>query len=583
MRKSRFILLVSILGMVGCQKQPPVSSSSPSLPTSSSPVVDRMNMPHTVQELAEFINHEGKEKWIQNEQGATIFQEEGTHYSYSESTEVVLNRKQITQYSGDYALLSLQYDKINRSWNEEDQDVLLQSYTGKGYIGKYEERVIHGNVWDDLSAYEVDSFIQTYYITEEQTDYENGVINEQDVLSFCSTYSFANTAVFASFKTCIDSNTASFFLDHEVGGEYQYTILHSTKNGDRLDAYETSQFVFTFDQAGFLADISFEKRCYAYDYGREDFYELSYTIWNIESKKGSREEPVYPLLFQPQDYLVQDVTLQLESWGEVLDVTDIKIGKTLEVRAVDPLPSTALDLDFSIVSSSNEDVVAQQSDHWDAIGAGKTMLTIMNSTGYTQTIEVQVTAPDLTMILLSLQDENRLYVGQTYTLSIMKVPNAAVDTFEVIVANPSIASLEKIDDLTYSLHCLAVGTTSIVVTSTIHPEISKSLEIEIKEPLTEGGLREILCEGEYQVYCYYPFYDTLVISFEQNGMGSIRVGTDSATFQWTMEGESLTLTRFTLQGVEYIDNTISILDEGQSLSVNFSDGYYNTIMETLTK
>ena len=85
------------------------------------------------------------------------------------------------------------------------------------------------------------------------------------------------------------------------------------------------------------------------------------------------------------------------------------------------------------------------------------------------------------MILITLENEDQLYAGHDYELSIMRIPNASTDLFEVTVKDPSLVQIHKVDDLTYTIQCLAIGHTTIIVTSLSNPTIKEELEIEIKE------------------------------------------------------------------------------------------------------
>lgn len=128
---------------------------------------------------------------------------------------------------------------------------------------------------------------------------------------------------------------------------------------------------FLFDELGYLKEASFTSEEFSYDYGIEAFTSLNQKEMTMESIKGPLKEPeTLPIRFE--DYILQDIEIVLtDSQGNPLDVNNIEAGALIYVQTKNPVPEKALDIDFEIVESSNEEVIAQDYLNWTALKAGK--------------------------------------------------------------------------------------------------------------------------------------------------------------------------------------------------------------------
>ena len=352
--------------------------------------------------------------------------------------------------------------------------------------------------------------------------------------------------------------------------DFEYEISYSTYDSEYPQSnYFEITFSFIFDNEGYLKEATYFSEEFSYSYINDGYESLNQIELNFSSIKGALKEPeTLPIDFE--DYLLQDIEIVLtDSQGNPLNTNQIEAGAFIYVQTKNPVPETALDIEFEIVKSSNEEVIAQEYSNWSALKEGTTTLTLMNQSGFTKTIDVQVIAPPLSMILVMLENEDKLYPGNTYELSIMRIPSESTDLFEVSVENSTLATIEKIDDLTYDLVCLGIGTTSFFVEIIKNPDINKLFEIEIKEepqPLPTDELIQALCQASCENYSY-------TIQFNEDYTGSITDNYyyDTANFTWSINETTITVSAFSLSYYDYTYNTATISEDGLTLTLNFSD------------
>lgn len=585
MKKRNLWLLLVLIPLVGCQQTTSSSSSfissTPSSPSSSgdsttspiTPPIDPITMPKNLNGLIEFLNQDGKEIFIEEEQSTIFNQKTESNLVWEDGKETIETTSSFHRYQGNYFLSNESYQKRFYS-NVTQTENIEETHEGYHYFGSYQENAIEAFIWDELhqEINNQNSMIEMYQLVNEDTQLDKNLINKNDLFALTSSYRFSFYSFVKNLEKAQDYSFHFELKDRNVLEDYAYHITYSTLDSEYpYNNYFDIELQFLFDEKGYLKEASFISEEFSYDYGIETFTSLNKKEMTMESIKGPLKEPeTLPIHFE--DYILQDIEIVLtDSQGNPLDVNNIEAGALIYVQTKNPVPEKALDIDFEIVESSNEEVIAQDYLNWTALKAGKSTLTLMNQSGFTKTLEVQVVAPPLSMILITLENEDQLYAGHDYELSIMRIPNASTDLFEVTVKDPSLVQIHKVDDLTYTIQCLAIGHTTIIVTSLSNPTIKEELEIEIKEepqPLPPEELTTALCSAPWESYSY-------TIQFNADYSGSITDNYyyDNASFTWSIQGTEITISSFYLSYYDYTINTATISEDGLTLSVHFTNEY----------
>lgn len=562
------------------------SSSSSITSSNSSSIaptpIDPIEMPMNLDELKVYLNNEGKTAFIANEAESTLSIEEGNYFSYMGDITEDINKitKQFKRFEGNYASGSIERKIFDRS-NINNEISNEKTVLGNFYKGTYNNDVIDSTIFEtDLS----NSSIHKFQLVEEDTNLESFKLNLNEQMAFASSYFESFTSLNKQLNDLPVS--AIYDLEHKVGQNFNYTL---TCLGDKETAasqfksYSDTIISIGFDNSGFLTTYHITFKEYGYDWLTDAHYTTpsTFKILDFTAKKGTLAQ-AEPLAFNPSDYMATSATIQLINKGsydkEILEPQNIILNTSLGVKVENPIPATAIDLDFEIISSSDTDVVGLKYGDWTALKIGTATLTIANSNGCTQTIDVTVKEPVLTSISISLTEN--MTTGEEYFLYISKTPSDVTDTFTVISSDETIAKIVERNDNIY-VQALKAGTVTITVTSIQHPNVYQEKTVTIKDALSDEEIKQIICSHTWFENHYY--HGDLLLNFNLDGTGTFQKGYyDPISFTWTISNKTITLSSFSISGIDFVNNTATLNEEGTELEIKFEDEYaWDTIQETL--
>ena len=555
-----------------------LSSSNLSSDTSSSESSSLEILPKNNDELIELINTYSTSFTLNNETSYSITKKEFPFkYSFEEYGYQKEEKLTSKRFKEEFATLNMSVTKYKSSDLENYEE--MYSFSGQGYIGKYNDKYI------DLKYYDTSKVPDSEYIS--QTNNLSSLILEES--ENINTYITSNiSSVVTNYLSNINDEYDNYYktndglLIYELTGEKVFPKDHK----------ETYSLNITFNSNYSISKTIYTFKTFNYDWSLEAFstspndhkieeYDLNY---NQELPSCINQEYT-----NPENYIIKDAEIGLieqNSYdGALLDLSAIKIGTYIKPVTLSTTPSKAINNEFNIVASENEEVISLYYGSWKCIGAGSTTLTLENSNGFSKTLEVTVYLPELESISVSFSS-NKFYVGKSYNINISLYPYDAVSTFNITSSDENILTVTN-NNNSYSINCLSQGNASITVKSVEYPSIEKTIEVNVEEAKNSGELVEFITKNNWKCYSYdnYAYY---YLSFSEDVTG--RLYDDyfyvDESFTWTIEENKITVSEvsfyYNYSTTVFIDNTITIDRDNEKLHLLFSDGFYTVMNETFT-
>ena len=320
------------------------------------------------------------------------------------------------------------------------------------------------------------------FITSVKGDYYYSVIdykvdNYYDE-SVKEKYSLANANLYKQYTSLSNISSLINYFDTYVKGKYvtnggtdKVTSTVDTTNGSFKTTFSLS-YDSTDDFGKYLSEVSvnldFSKEGYltgytfAYDnysfgvdeYGNytEDMILIMDLTDTVAITYGEKTEYDFSDL-DPEDYFMTDYEVQVCSFDDIMsvttpeDVSAFPYGEIIRVEATNVVPEKSIDKTLEIVSSSNEAVVKGTGySEFEAVGEGKTTLTVVSTYGIQKQVEVTVVAPELTTITPRLTSQLH-FVGQDEDLYIDYSPENTLDKYYITTENNDVVEVGEIEDL----------------------------------------------------------------------------------------------------------------------------------------
>jgi hypothetical protein len=289
-----------------------------------------------------------------------------------------------------------------------------------------------------------------------------------------------------------------------------------------------------------------------------------------------------------------------DTYDKELDPKGITLETSyLRAKAKTYLPEKATNLDLVNVSSSDNEVVALNTDgSLEVKKAGTTTLTFSyfgrNDAGVyeerTLTKDLVISAPKPTSIDFNFNSASpaildaTLYLGTTYTLETYVGPTTAIKTISVSNSDDKVLSvaLGK-DGKTLTLTPLAAGTSTITIASSVDPTIKTSKVFTVKAPLNDDAYLDKLSSTTYTYTAVSstPTY-TFTLTFAKDGTGKRIQHVNSSTpadytdtFKFTLKGTAIAFSDWS-SGAPHAYTTGTITENGSKLTLEndtVSDDY----------
>jgi len=400
-----------------------------------------------------------------------------------------------------------------------------------------------------------------------------------------------------SRTTMTASYIANYYLTNYMATAIsESTIFEPKVNGDEstysIDGIDVQQdetgvttttatLEITFSSDGFLKEVRFNSLAYGFNWETNEYNDYvknsedTVIVANYSETLTSEIEND----LNPGDYLTTSADLYLYDsssyYEEELDISHVKVGTSIDVKARSFAPSTSLDTKFEIVSSSNTAVVDEKYDSWKAVGVGTTDLTIRTDLGYEQVITVTTYVPAVESISLGRIDE--LSVGETATLYINTTPNDAVGTFTVTTNVEGIVSIsEGYTSTSFRITALKAGIVTITVTCNENTSLTAETSIEVKNKMTDEEITAALVNKTWTCYDYNN-YCKIAVVFNSDGTGTVtEADLDPITFNWELVNGNVIVDTFEIYEATYENIRFTINSNVTTLKASQSDtsGWY---------
>lgn len=318
----------------------------------------------------------------------------------------------------------------------------------------------------------------------------------------------------------------SCVVGYQVEGDYNDVAFYSQNYQFITDAKQT-RFI-SGSISYFYSDVNKDDI--------DDYYESqeNYTVsLDYEAITDVPED-----VLDVNEYFLSDIT-DIEVFyktgkEEALDPDNIVLdynNNYLFARAKTYTPAKALDLSINNVSSSNEKVIALESNYFVMKGAGTTTLQFSfygkDAEGVyrLKTIEKTITVvlPEPTGIKLvgafsPVVINNMLMIDKTYTFNVMVLPYAATQKVKILSNSNPTALSASIENNVVTLTANAEGKATLILAVEGHENVTTSFEFKIVEKISD--YKSLIVGKEYFANDNIKYGYTFTTSFNDDGTGS---------------------------------------------------------------
>lgn len=448
----------------------------------------------------------------------------------------------------------------------------IYSYNGVIFDGNYNDKNIH------LEKYDTSNVPGSEYITRENNISLIEIKENRELSDYLVSDLYANINTWVN---SLEDNAIGTTLNND-GSVSLFTSIEKIEHQVMKTKIELA---IELDINGFINHAKYVYKTYSYDWNIND-YRANTTDHTIEEYSCNFSNELTDNdnldLVNPEDYILVDAEIgfiENNSYNQaLLDTNNIKANTSIKPFLISATPSTALDRTFTIVSSSNTDVIDESYGVWKCLLPGTTTLTLVNELGFEKLVNITVYTPALETINLSLATQN-MKENNSYQLYVYGSPYDAISAFDIVSSDNDVADVTY-EDGKYMINCKKEGTTTITVTSVEFPSISNSIEITVQGDNSDSSLSSVLTSTTWHVYSYNTWSE-IYLNFYEDGRGQISDSYgDSSSFTWEIDGSTVTISEIYFNYNYYIENTIRIAEDGSCLYANFSDGFYTTLIET---
>lgn len=539
-------------------------TSSSSSDSTSSSIVQEKDLTK-IDELLDFIDS-FIDKEVEDISNITYEKE---YIYYSGYTDEFSESGNVVAYDDNHIVNTFTREKTGE-WSPTTTTNLQQ------YLGLYEEKPNYFyNIMIDSS--EPKPFMYSYEIVDTVTN-EDTQIAKADVNKNLS------LNIFSDFKEFIsDAVVASNGVIKKQGD----TILLETTNyttSNELDSSHDNKlecsFQFEIDNNDNIKTLTYrfrEQEFKAYD--PDDYVDIAFYSYSYEFSYGTKtdaaESPINPGM-----YIATSFDLQLETgsyYYEEVEPNALLAGNKVRGVAKNVVPATAIDVDLTIQSSSDETVV----DLYGNIKkSGKSHLVFVSTGGITKEVDVVATAPDATSVSVFLTNSSTTYdLNDTVEFDIYYYPDKSEDTFAVSVTFPdkTVQTLQPNDKGKYSFVASQEGKYVINVQDENVESVSTTKEIDVVKPMADEEIIRLLTSN-VEFTCSvmdYSTYDTIDYTLKFNADGTANITSSKSDWSGTpTETKTDSFTYKVENGKIVLDFPLTINGEGyKSGTVTFQVGF----------
>ena len=336
-------------------------------------------------------------------------------------------------------------------------------------------------------------------------------------------------------------------VGYQVEGDYNDVAFYSQNYQFITDAKQT-RFI-SGSISYFYSDVNKDDI--------DDYYESqeNYTVsLDYEATTDVPED-----VLDVNEYFLSDIT-DIEVFyktgkGEALDPDNIVLdynNNYLFARAKTYAPAKALDLSINNVSSSNENVVALESNYFVMKGAGTTTLQfnyygkdtdgVYRLKTIEKTITVVLPEPVGIRLIGSMNPtvvNNTLMVGKTYTFNVMVTPYTATQNVKILSNSNTEVLDASIENNTVTLVAKAEGAITLILAVEGYESVTTSFTFNVVETITD--YTTLIVGKNYYVDGVYGY--TFTMTFNNDGTGTritnfVETGTTKEdTFSYTIDSE----------------------------------------------
>ena len=402
------------------------------------------------------------------------------------------------------------------------------------------------------------------------------VTNEDTQIAKADVNQNLSLNIFSGFKEFIsDAVVTSNGVIKKQGD----TILLETTNYTTSNELDSSHdnllecsFQFEIDNNDNIKTLTYRFREQEYQIYQEVYKDIALYSYSYEFSYGTKadaaESPINPGM-----YVATSFDLQLEAtssyYYEEVEPNALLAGNKVRGVAKNVVPATAIDVDLTIQSSSDETVVDL---YGNVKKSGKSHLVFVSTGGITKEVDVVATAPDATYVYVSLKGSSTTYdLNDTVEFEIGYSPKETEDTFTVSVTAPdkTVQTLQPNEDEIYSFVASQEGKYVINVQDEDVESVSATKEIDVVKPIADDDLKELLVTDKGFIYEGYE-YDpdsygsvdvTYTLKFSADGTATITLSKED---YWTGTPTVSQIASFTYKvenGKIVLDFPVTINDE----------------------
>lgn len=539
----------------------PISTSSSSKVSSSfsTIVLNPNDYALTIPELSTFLQAtsyvlEGNETTSATRSTITIEQQ-----AYAIETTII--NETLNAYEGPYSIITgtedITYKSTDTILGDDYEGFQPKSDTYTVFRGKYEDMYYE---IDDYGIGKDRDYAAKYSIGKQLFENELPWRTSMQVSYFVDYY------IYDLFGTFIDSNyelVPEFVND---GKDLKYSIDFYLPQQDSYGMiYADADFSFIMSMDGFIKEYTYTYVETARDDDGTGTLGEEYLLYSTEDKatvtRGDRQKAPDTYALIPTDYWLQsfDVEIVATLIDEKIscEYDNIPVGYYISAVATNIYPEKALDVNLTILESSNNEAIeVNPYGVVRSLRGGTTTLSIESEGGIQKTLTVSTFEEAIAKIDIKIYSSH-LYVGETYNIYEYITPENAVDSITWDTDNHDIATISVDKNGYASLVCHSVGTVTIIGTSVKDSSVSGYLTVKITEKQSEEVLKNLITSGAWN---NIETPDD-VITFNADGTGTI-------TFKDLISEEVGTF-NFNWQFAEYSE------DEGLLISITTKVGDYD--------
>ena len=492
-------------------------------------------------------------------------------------------------YAVENNRMKMEFSGVNGTGNNTYKYAVEEGYYGDSLFYKRNTK------WTPYSGtsydYRANGTDQIYLYNVVTDDIESTNYNSKTMIKLTDANNAATEfGIGKAFATGIYSGTSSVGLIYTSGDalvnqikEVNTTIATDNKSYtmeivsydlSNLSGKQFHQYIntFTIDGDGFVSKLSCVDNKYtddAYwdttsDKLTDDAVAASTSYSTFNMTRGFKHSETNLDMTDVSKYKMKDYEIEFDvqnSWAgrRYVSTADLAEGEALELEVgtkITGMTFADYSSDFAVVTptflgADDEELLTVSGSTYTVAGKGETKLVFDNWFGDIKEIDVKFVDPKPYSIVASF-DKSVVDPGETITLTASVSPAAADQGYNVTLAedDPTESILTKNDDGTWSIATVKSGTSSVTITSTADPSVTKTMSFSVTGPATLAGIKALLPTVTFATTSADKSNfasDIININFNADGTGYMVAWCYGRTygesdFTWTIDETSLVVT-----------------------------------------